>query len=735
LSEIREMKYFESEVMISESRLFDTLPGAAAIVDREGEVITSNKKWASKDFTFHWFGELPKPVNGNYFEHCEKAVVSGNDHALKVIFGLRNIFDREKDFFELTVPCSKKEGKGWFKITITPYDKSGESVLILFEDVSKNMRSLQSLRESEEIYSQHFRHSLSGIILGSPDGHIFDVNPSACKILGYTREELLKGGRPLIADDKNEINKKANEIREKKSFFEGEKIYTHKNGTDLTVEVSSVLYKNENGSLRVINTFRDKSREKETLQTLKDERRFTEAVINSTPNIFFVIDEKLNLVRWNESFENELGYDKTFVSQSRALDFFSEADRDRVKQVAKEALISGTGHVIAEVLSKKKGIRHFHLQTKSFESNGESFLVGTGTDITDMIEIEKEKDKNYELISQLFESSPLGMVMVSRENNIMKVNDSFTSLFGYSKLESIGEKIEDLIVPEDQVLCFKDFISGVFEGEVAKREVIRRNKLGEELIILVNAVPIWQNDEVVAAYGIYVDLTEQKAMEVRIQKSLEEKEVLLKEVHHRVKNNLAIIAGLIDLQIMEEDDKLIEKKLNEVRSRIFSIAKIHETLYEKEDVVNIRFDQYLKTIMEALPQLEFSEDQIKISMETDDVSLNLNQAVPCGLAVNELMNIIFASSEILTELNFKLSEKNGEIILIVKGSQLNLDHILPFDDSKTFKNRLLEIFLTQINGTVSVSDGNEKEISLTFKKMNLRGSSSSIMSSHEIAQN
>lgn len=727
------MEYVESNIMIKENLLFNALSGAAAVIDKDGEITNTNKNWKSNDHNFHWFGV--KPDTTNYFDHCAQAVKNGNDYALKLIFGIRNVLDGEKDKFEIIVPCNKGFEKCWFKVTVTEYDKKNRSALILVDDESKNMRTIQSLRESEEIYSQHFRHSHAGIILGTPDGVILDINPAGCKILGYTREELLKGGRSLISDEKNPINKKANAARNKNSFFEGEKVYTNKSGAVLTVEVASVLYKNENGELRVINTFRDKSKEKETLQNLKEERRFTKTVINSTPNIFFVINEEFKLVRWNEAFETELGYEKEFIQRNSARFFFTDEDKIRVAKVAKEAFVTGTGHMVAEVISRKNGIRHFHFHANKFTSNGEAFLVGTATDITDLIEVEKDRDKNYELISQLFESSPLGMVMLSKDNKIMKVNNSFTELFGYNKLELIGESLSERIVPENEKGVYNDFVKSVFSGRIEKREVIRHSRSGKELNIIVNAVPIWQNDEVVAAYGIYVDLTEQKKLEMRIQKSLNEKEVLLQEVHHRVKNNLAVIAGLLDLQIMEEEDQQIENKLNEVRSRIFSIAKIHETLYEKEDVVHIRFDDYLNTMMSALPQMELTDEEVNVTMQADHVTLNLNQAVPCGLAVNELMNIIFLNSDSLSDLNVKLSEKEGIVELIFSSDQLNLCAITPENNLDVFQNKLIDVFLTQISGSLMVKEDIEKQVILRFKKMNLRGSSSSVMNNTELVSN
>lgn len=728
------MKIKKENATLDEMPMFNALPGAAAVVNQDGEIIATNSKWSADGDAFYWYGEK---LNGSsYFSHCEKVVKEGNDYALKIIFGLRSVLDREKPNFEITMPVRDESGRLWLKVSITPYDDKIKGALMLFENVSKNMTAFQALRESEEIYGQHFKHSLAGIILAAPNGRIIDVNPAACNILGYTRKELLEGGRSLIADENSDQNREIYRTREEKSIYEGDKEYIHKNRSKVSVEISSVLYRNENGDLRIINTFRDKTNEKQTLQNLEEERRFTKTAINSIPGIFFVLNEKLKLIRWNSTFAETLGSENVDLNGKSVLHYFPEKDQARLTDAVKDAFENGTAHIITELITKNNSARHYHLIANSFTSNGTDFLVGTGTDITDLIESEKEKDKNYELISQLFESSPLGMVMLNRENKVMKVNDSFTDLFGYSKLETIGENVSELITPEGDSAEYDQICERVLSGESIKEEAIKCSKDGNPLNIILNTVPIWQDNEVVGAYVIYIDLTEQKQLESRIQQSLNEKEVLLQEVHHRVKNNLAVIAGLLDLQIMEEDDAVIEGKLNEVRSRIFAIAKIHETLYEKEDVVKIRLDHYLHTVMDALPQKGVSQlENVEINLDTSPVTLNLNQAVPCGLAINELMNIIFSGDHSNARLKVGLRELDDEVEFSIESDLLNLDKLDLEKNSKSFHIMLIEIFLSQIHGTLEVKNGISKRVFMRFKKLNIRGSSSSILNEKELIGN
>ncbi|MEX0648227.1 MAG: PAS domain S-box protein [Balneolaceae bacterium] len=694
--------------------VLEALQGAAAIVDAEGDFVASNKRWSDPAKGFHWFGV--SPVFENYFSHCEKAVEEGNDYALKLIFGLREVLDRDRESFEMTAPISVNAVKLWFKVSVNAMEDSSGKALIVVEDISKHMLVLQELSDSKERYTQQFHYSISGIIISSQDGEIVDANPAACLILGYTKDELILGGYNLF-------EKKTKPVPDD-SPKENNLIFVRKDGTEISVEISSVSYRSHNGEIREINTFSDNTKVKRAEKNLEEEKRFISLAANSIPGAFYVLDKKNRIIRWNHSFTEDLGYTEEELQDADALEFITEKDRKRVKAMLEDIFRSGTGHIVAEVISKQEGVRNYHLYANRFDSHGEQFIVGTGMDITGLVESEKERFKNYELLSQLFNNSPMAMVMISPRNAILKANDSFISLFGYESEEVIGENVNVLIAGENQTDAAGDLSEAVFSGKRYQEEAIRFAKNGEELSVLINTVPIVNKGEVIAVYRIYVDLTEQKKLEKQIQTSLREKDILLKEVHHRVKNNLAVMAGLLDLQIMEEENSEVAKQLNKVRNRIFSVAKIHETLYQEKDIVSIRFDKYLKTISDA--QLY---GDVNLHVTAGPLSLNLNQAVPFGLALNELFNLIVSDKK-PESLGIKLSSEKEWVELLLEGENLNLSGLNKQVKPHSFQEKFLDIFLNQMGGELELISINN--ICIRFKKAEMRGSSSSLKSSSEL---
>lgn len=713
-------------VSSKEKHFLNAIPGSAAILDENGTVIAVNSAWEKGENCPCWIDHKKKNIN--IFDHCQAMVADGNDYALRLILNLREIMDREKPSAELTISVNEEKNL-WCKVSISLIEGDNVKVLLVFNDVTSNIQALMSLRNSEEKYSHHFKHSVSGIILGNSEGEILDVNPAACNMLGYSREELIKGGRSLIVDEEHPAHLEMLQARNENAYFEGEKEYIRKDGSVIPVEITSVVYRNGDGILYVINTFRDKTIENNTQFSLEEERRFSQTALNSIPGIFIVLNQNEELVRWNNVLNHDLGYTAAELKSMHCISLFDEQDKLWVQSVIKKIFDTGSGNFVARVSTKNSDSRSYHFHFNKFVNHEEEFLVATAVDKTDYIEAEENREKNFELMSQLFENSPLATVMIGPDGFVKKVNDSFISLFGYMEEEILNQKVNKQVTSEKNLHEAQKVSLRAFEGIADTQETTRMTKNGQNIPVLVNTVPIIYDEEVIAVYGIYVDLREQKQLQMSLQQSIMEKDILLQEVHHRVKNNLAIIAGLIDLQIINEDHPRVISKLREVHSRIFSIAKIHETLYQQEDVAMIEFVEYLHTVIDSLYTQYKSDTSTYNIVSGSPVKLNLNQAVPLSLAINELLNIKRNYTESDSrEISIKIIHEDEYVQVHLNG----LNGIMNAPDEKeasSFEYLLLNTFLDQINARINYleNDGN-KNIEIRFlKNDHVKGSSSSMI--------
>jgi two-component sensor histidine kinase len=139
--------------------------------------------------------------------------------------------------------------------------------------------------------------------------------------------------------------------------------------------------------------------------------------------------------------------------------------------------------------------------------------------------------------------------------------------------------------------------------------------------------------------AVIEDISSRKDSELAIRQSLAEKEVLLREIHHRVKNNMQVISSLLSLQASSTDDVLLSRFVQETRSRVRAMALIHEILYESSDLTGINLERYLSRLAASLTRMYGTEsDTIRLEVEPKDITLGIDATVPCGLAINELIS-------------------------------------------------------------------------------------------------
>ncbi|TVQ06022.1 MAG: PAS domain S-box protein [Balneolaceae bacterium] len=495
-----------------EVQLLNALMGASAILDNEGNIIVSNNNWKTAGKCMDWLRLNTKEKN--FFEQCKKAVDEGYFNAISLIFNLRDVIEGIRQQSELTISI-KNNGVHWCKVTISRFSELPLKVLLSFEDITPLMNSYYKYRDKEERYSHHFKHSVSGIIFGTPDGGIIDANPAACRILGYSREELIAGGESLFVDPNDPKHLEMIRVRNEKSHFEGEKGYIHKDGHQIYVDNTSMLYRENNNEHYILNTFQDKTSEKLANQSLDKERRFTHTALNSIPGLFLVLDSGLNIVRWNQSFLFDTGIHEEELTAFPITNLFAKEDQLWTNKVLQQIFKTGKGNFVSKVTTRHNGTRYYNFHVNSFESIEESFLVITAIDITDLRISENEREKNSNLLNQLFDNSPLPMVMIDHENIIQKVNDGFQALFHYDEDELMGKQLDGLITSDTEIEEGLIFSKTTFDEIVKQKQTIRITKHGDKIPVILITVPVFHNNEIIAAFGIYVDLRKQQELAIR----------------------------------------------------------------------------------------------------------------------------------------------------------------------------------------------------------------------------
>jgi PAS domain S-box-containing protein len=353
------------------------------------------------------------------------------------------------------------------------------------------------------------------------------------------------------------------------------------------------------------------------------------------------MDHEGNVVEFNPAAEKTFGYrNADVVGKALATLIIPPSLRERHRQGLKRYLATGESDIIGrriEITGMRAGGSEFpvELAITRLDVNGQPLFTAYLRDIT-------SEKRAEERLRQVIESAPSAIVMVNAGGEVVLVNGQTEQVFGYRREELIGQRIE-LLVPERLQAHHPEYRNGFLRQPQARpmgkgRDLFARRKDGSEFPVEIGLNPI-ETEEGTMVLSTIVDITARKQAEESIKSSLREKEVMLKEIHHRVKNNLQIISSLLDLQTGTINDPRVLQCFQESQHRIRSMALIHEKLYQSADLAEVDFADYVRSLIAYLLRAyRISEAAVSLKLDTAPVRLRIDTAIPCGLILNELVS-------------------------------------------------------------------------------------------------
>jgi PAS domain S-box-containing protein len=336
-------------------------------------------------------------------------------------------------------------------------------------------------------------------------------------------------------------------------------------------------------------------------------------------------------------------------------------------------------------------------------------------------QIERKKAQDALMESEnkyrtLFEKNKNPIIVFDEEENFNDCNEAALQFLEISKEELLTKKLSDFILYNDDVETIenKDFWNKKDNLEVTFH-------ISDKLKILeLTITPVYLKDKVII-FGVGNDITERKTAEDEILRSLKEKELLLREIHHRVKNNLQIISTLLTLQSSQSKNIKIDDLYLESQNRIQSIALIHENLYHSDDLAHINFKTYAKgLITDLFDSYGVNSKQIKLNLDIDDVTMGIETAIPCGLIINELVSNSlkhgFADLE-TGQINVKLHKLvDGEYKLIVSDTGSSFPDEVDLVSNETLGLELIKNLVKQLDANLTF-DRKNKEFKIIFNEL------------------
>lgn len=327
-----------------------------------------------------------------------------------------------------------------------------------------------------------------------------------------------------------------------------------------------------------------------------------------------------------------------------------------------------------------------------------------------------------ERFRRVVEAAPSAMVMINRTGLIEMVNNQAERMFGYDRAELLGRPVEFLVpvrFRRGHPQLRGDFFTELQSRPMgAGRDLYALRKDGSEFPVEIGLNPI-ETEEGTMVLSAIVDISDRKQKEQRIQVALEEKNILLAEIHHRVKNNLQIVHSLLDLQSARLTDQTAIEMLNDSKNRVSSMALIHQILYQSKDFAEIDFRSVLDSLVPTLVQsYRVSPTVIDVQLEAENVLLALNAAIPCGLIVNELISNALKHAFPAGRpgrLNISMKQDSQDFVeLRVEDDGIGIPMEIDFETTSTLGLQLVQLLASQLKGTLAVNRVDPTSFTIVF---------------------
>ena len=748
-SEERFRSIIESDPLV----VFTLAPsGETFIITSLNPAFKKNTGWSAGDWVGRPFNEIVHPED---LPVATQNVVSVTNGEVPAPFNVR-IKSKSGDYLIVEFYLRSHIQKG--RIC---------GILGIAQNVTERVRTEEALIESEASYSALFYNNYSVSLLIDPDtGLIVDANDAACRYYGYSQEHLTSMG----IYDLNRLQKDSvvrNLVRAKnekeKHFFsthyraDGEKRYVEIYSGPITVKGKPLFYS-------IIHDITDR---KQAEQALRESETKLNVILQGSPIPTFVIDTGHRVISWNNALEETSGIKANeVIGTNQHWKAFYEMERPCMADM----LVDGTVEKIPELYKdryKKSEIIEGAFEATDFFPNmgrGGKWLhyiaapivdtrgkiigaVETLDDITLLVKAQQSLKESEERYRTLIDSLP-DYVIVQREGILLYVNPAAAKNLGYNVPVLIGQPIFRFIAPE-----FYDIIRQATKKRMAGEDVpsyeikiiakdgtyhtvlvngayIHYEGLPASLNVLSDITALKQAEEVIRSANeelekrvaertnalikanelLVSEIAARKNAEEEITRSLNEKVLLLREIHHRVKNNLQIISSLLNLQSRYITDKKVLESIKDSQSRVRAMALVHERIYRSHNITEINLKDYLNYLTKQILQFYSTPHyQIRISVTMEDIMADIDTVIPVGLFINELVS---------NSLKHAFPDGRKGIISIECTRQApdtlrfiyhdNGTGLTPGFDWKNTESlglRLVNSLVDQLNGTIEMGEG------------------------------
>jgi PAS domain S-box-containing protein len=634
------------------------------------------------------------------------------------------------------------------------FQLQGQDVIIsVARDVTERREAEKALIESEKKFRNLFETMVQGVVYQNRNGTITSVNPAAEEILGLTPDQIIgitsedqswkvihEDGTDFPSDThpatialktgktvKNVIMGIHNPIKEEYVW--------------LNVSSTPEFEADEIKPSSVYNTFEDITIRRKIEEALRERNSQIEAILSNLSDGILIMDKNGEFFMINDSAVDFHRFKNKNEFMNKVSDYYDLFELYSIEGKpipndnwpANRAMRGETIHESEYILRRTDtGESWFGSYTASLVYNDKDdleFVVLILRDITERKKAEialMESEEKYRLISE--NTGDVIWLMDLDSQRFTYISPSVYKLRGYTAEEVLDQSLEDILTPESYQYLLEKLPQKIqayrLGDESMKLQTFRVEQVCKDgRTVPTEVVANILTDETGNITGLLAvsrDITKRVEMEEEIQKSLQEKEMLLKEIHHRVKNNLMIIASLLNLQSRYIKDKKALSIFKESQSRANSMALIHEKLYRSTDLKRINFGEYVRTLSNDLFRTYVGDpSRVRLNIDVEDVMLDINTSIPLGLILNELVSNSLKHAfpdERTGEINVVFTLTNDEYQLKVSDTGIGFPPDLDYRNTDSLGMQLVTSLTSQIDGELELDTTKGTEFCIKFKE-------------------
>ena len=676
------------------------------------------------------------------------------------------LIGKESTFSE-TIEFRFKNKTGNWRFMQSSLNIVGKQLLSVARDITERKQVEEALRKSEEQFRLITENTSDIITLQTFDmkSSYTYVSPSIKALSGYEPEELL--GRSAFEfihpDDKKKLYPqlmKYVNLKIKKLLTGKESSYTETIEYRIKNKSGNWRYAQSTGNIvgdQLLFVTRDITKRKKAEEELRvSEKKYRSLIENIQDGVFIIQDAKLQFV--NEPFVGMTGYSVEEMNGMNFKDLVAPEDIDMVadryhRRQANENIPSEYEFRLLHKDKKTRVIVNMNVSLITYQ--GRVASMGTLKDITERKRAEVLQKALYnisialnttESIDELYRiiRDNLGTV-IDTTNFYVALYDEKTDMislpFDVDKKDDYetfpaGKTLTAYVIRTGKPLLVDDKLLAklIKEGKVEYIGAPSKIWLGVPLKVenkVIGVVMVQSYDdphlyaekdmEILTFVSKEIALAIQhKQSEEQVKRDLEEKEVLLEEVYHRVKNNMQLISSLLKLQSVHITDKRALELFENSRNRVKSMAFIHDALYRSKDMANIDFAKYVKRLTTQISvSYDADSNLVKIKIDIKDVLLDINVGIPCGMIINELVSNSFKYAfpeGRKGEISISLTSKNQVYELCVKDNGIGISGKIDFENPQTLGLLLVSTLTKQLDGILEIEKVKGTSFKITFEK-------------------